>query len=146
MKDKDWIMAKTHKALQARLDAQREALLKRRRGAVRMYNNWLKFAIGFLAIYSLLPILAPTLMKLGITGPANAIYTIYSPTCHQFAFRSTFLFGESTTYPRDVSVAEGATFEDYAVQSEEFQDIYTRRRPCSAATRPSPRAPVRIRR
>ncbi|NJC96032.1 MAG: hypothetical protein C3F07_00670 [Anaerolineales bacterium] len=46
-----------------------------------------------------LPILAPVLMKAGATTPANVIYTIYKPLCHQFAFRSFFLFGEQAYYP-----------------------------------------------
>ncbi len=51
-------------------------------------------------IYIGLPFLAPALMKEGVNFPAKAIYTIYSPLCHQFAFRSFFLFGEQPDYPR----------------------------------------------
>jgi uncharacterized membrane protein len=50
-------------------------------------------------IYVGLPFLAPTLMKVNATVPARLIYTIYSPLCHQFAFRSFFLFGEQPYYP-----------------------------------------------
>jgi len=46
-----------------------------------------------------LPVLAPVLMKAGATAPANIIYTIYKPLCHQFGFRSFFLFGEQAYYP-----------------------------------------------
>ncbi len=46
-----------------------------------------------------LPVLAPVLMKAGATQPANVIYTLYSPLCHQFGFRSFFLFGEQPYYP-----------------------------------------------
>ncbi len=55
--------------------------------------NWIVF------IYVGLPFLAPTLMKIGAEVPAKIIYTIYSPLCHQFAFRSFFLFGEQPYYP-----------------------------------------------
>jgi uncharacterized membrane protein len=51
-------------------------------------------------IYLALPVLAPILMKVGITTPANAIYKAYSFVCHQLAFRSFFLFGEQPVYPR----------------------------------------------
>jgi uncharacterized membrane protein len=51
-------------------------------------------------IYVGLPIMAPVLMKAGVTGPAYAIYKVYGAVCHQFAFRSWFLFGEQTVYPR----------------------------------------------
>ncbi len=50
-------------------------------------------------IYVGLPFLAPTLMKLNLTLPATVIYKMYSPLCHQFAFRSFFLFGEQPYYP-----------------------------------------------
>jgi len=55
--------------------------------------NWIVF------IYVGLPFLAPVLMKIGAELPAHIIYTIYSPLCHQFAFRSFFLFGEQPYYP-----------------------------------------------
>ncbi len=50
-------------------------------------------------LYVGLPFLAPTLMKLNDTTAARLIYTVYSPLCHQFAFRSFFLFGEQPYYP-----------------------------------------------
>jgi uncharacterized membrane protein len=53
----------------------------------------------FMLLYFGLPILAPVLMKVGATFPANVIYTIYKPLCHQFGFRSFFLFGEQPYYP-----------------------------------------------
>jgi uncharacterized membrane protein len=53
----------------------------------------------FMLIYVGLPFLAPTLMKLGAELPARAIYRIYSPLCHQFGFRSFFLYGEQVVYP-----------------------------------------------
>lgn len=53
----------------------------------------------FIALYVGLPFLAPTLMKTGMGIPARVIYTIYSPLCHQFGFRSFFLYGEQLVYP-----------------------------------------------
>src|SRR5215211_5979941 len=40
----------------------------------------------FMLLYFGLPILAPTLMNAGATLPANVIYTMYKPLCHQFGF------------------------------------------------------------
>jgi uncharacterized membrane protein len=51
-------------------------------------------------LYVGLPFLAPVLMKAGITLPANGIYKVYGAVCHQLAFRSWFLFGEQSVYPR----------------------------------------------
>ncbi len=80
------------------------------------FTNWfskrymLVFNIFFL-LYAGLPWLAPVFMKVGATGPARAIYTIYSPLCHQLAFRSWFLFGEQTDYPLAMAGVPGLTFE-----------------------------------
>jgi len=54
-----------------------------------------------------LPILAPVLMKAGATAPANVIYTVYKPLCHQFGFRSFFLFGERAVYPLEETHLQG---------------------------------------
>lgn len=53
----------------------------------------------FMLFYVGLPFLAPVLMKAGAELPARAIYTMYKPLCHQFGFRSFFLFGEQAYYP-----------------------------------------------
>lgn len=61
----------------------------------------------FLVLYVGLPLAAPVLMKAGLEKPARVIYTIYSPLCHQLAFRSWFLFGEQTYYPRSLAGIPG---------------------------------------
>ena len=67
----------------------------------------------FMLFYVGLPFLAPTLMKLGATFPAKAIYRIYSPLCHQFGFRSFFLFGEQPFYPlAEANISGVKTFEE----------------------------------
>jgi uncharacterized membrane protein len=66
----------------------------------------------FMLFYVGLPFLAPSLMKLGATLPAKAIYRIYSPLCHQFGFRSFFLYGEQAFYPlAEAKMAGVKTFE-----------------------------------
>ncbi len=61
-------------------------------------RRWLPiFGIGFGGLI-VLPFLAPILMKLGLSGPANLIYFIYSFLCHQLPERSFFLFGPQTMY------------------------------------------------
>ncbi len=63
-------------------------------------------------LYFGLPVLAPVLMNAGATGPANVIYTIYKPLCHQFGFRSFFLFGEQSYYPlAEAQIDDVITFE-----------------------------------
>ena len=62
-------------------------------------RRYMLVIIFFLAMYVGLPLLAPVLMESGATAPANLIYKLYSPLCHQFGFRSFFLFGEQSYYP-----------------------------------------------
>jgi uncharacterized membrane protein len=66
----------------------------------------------FMAIYVGLPFLAPTMMEAGLEFPARVIYTIYSPLCHQFGFRSFFLYGEQAVYPlKEAEVTGLKTFD-----------------------------------
>ncbi len=66
----------------------------------------------FMLTYIGLPFAAPTLMKLGAELPARAIYRIYSPLCHQFGFRSFFLYGEQAYYPlAEANLAGVKTFD-----------------------------------
>ncbi len=87
-------------------------------------GNWLGIVLVILAIYISLPWLAPTLAKLNLKGPADIIYTLYSPFCHQFAFRSIFLYGEQAFYPRASAGTHYQPFEVYAAESEAFQEQY----------------------
>ncbi|MDX2159779.1 MAG: DUF2085 domain-containing protein [bacterium] len=87
-------------------------------------KNWLKIAIVFFGVYSTLPLLTPVLMQLGLQGPARALYTLYSPFCHQFAFRSLFLFGDQAAYPRTAAQTDLTPFEPYAIADPAFQQAY----------------------
>src|ERR1041385_7219513 len=83
-------------------------------------RHWLRIALIILGIYATLPIVAPTLMELGATGPGQFLYTLYSPFCHQFAFRSIFLFGEQTFYPRYNAESPLKPFESYVQNLPDF--------------------------
>lgn len=90
-------------------------------GFARRWALWLSLIAG---IYTGLPIFAPVAMHAGWTGVGRTIYTLYSPVCHQFAFRSWFLFGEQTIYPRERAGVEGVRpFEEYAVAEPYFDGI-----------------------
>jgi uncharacterized membrane protein len=63
-------------------------------------------------LYVGLPFLAPVLQKINSPAAARVIYRIYSPLCHQFAFRSFFLFGEQAYYPlKEAGVSGVQTLE-----------------------------------
>jgi uncharacterized membrane protein len=66
----------------------------------------------FLVLYVGIPFLTPVFKKIGWNAPAEVIYKIYSPLCHQWAFRSFFLFGEQLYYPHAAANVPGVlTFE-----------------------------------
>ncbi len=73
------------------------------RGVRFFSRHWLAAFSLVVLVYAGLPFMAPTLMKVGATGPARVIYTLYSPFCHQFAIRSFFLFGPQAAYPRELA-------------------------------------------
>lgn len=61
------------------------------------FGKTYRYYLSFLTTVSLLPILAPVLLKISeslpvLQLPAKLIYLIYSFTCHQFAYRSFVLF------------------------------------------------------
>ncbi len=88
---------------------------------LRLSRHWLRVALILLGLYSGLPWVAPTLMQLGLEGPAHLVYFAYGPFCHQFAFRSFFLFGEQPEYPRAVSGTSLTPYESYIASSPEFK-------------------------
>jgi uncharacterized membrane protein len=75
----------------------------------RHYLALLNFIIF---MYVGLPFLAPVLEKAQAPGVARVLYRIYSPLCHQFGFRSFFLFGEQAYYPlQEANLTGVRTFE-----------------------------------
>ena len=67
----------------------------------------------FMLFYFGLPMLAPTLMKAGMPVPASVIYSLYKPLCHQFGFRSFFMFGDQAYYPlAEAGIPAVQTFEE----------------------------------
>jgi uncharacterized membrane protein len=75
-------------------------------------KHYLAIFNAFLILYIGIPFLAPVLKKASWNAPAEVIYKIYSPLCHQWAFRSFFLFGEQAYYPHAAAKIPGVlTFE-----------------------------------
>jgi uncharacterized membrane protein len=104
-------------------DNRRSLALRANIWILKLARNWLKIALTLISIYVILPFAAPTLMQLGATGPANVIYGIYSPFCHQFVFRSFFLYGEQPVYPRDNTGSDWTPFEAYAEDLPAFEGV-----------------------
>jgi len=92
-----------------------------REGKLQIQVPWTKadsisywFSKHYLAVFNILvfiyigiPFIAPVLMKVGADKPAGLIYRAYGFVCHQFAFRSWFLFGEQIAYPRESAGVTG---------------------------------------
>ena len=89
----------------------------------QLARHWLVFVLVFLILYVGLALTAPVLMETGHTRAADALYKLYAPLCHQFAFRSWFFFGEQPAYPRAVSGTDWGTFEEYASRDPFFEGV-----------------------
>ncbi len=98
--------------------------LRANRLLLSVCRNWLGIATLVIGIYISLPFVAPILMKAGLPGPADVIYTVYGPFCHQFGFRSFFLFGDQAVYPRANTGTALGSFEDYAIKDPEFVRLF----------------------
>ncbi|NDJ75379.1 MAG: DUF2085 domain-containing protein [Chloroflexi bacterium] len=103
--------------------AEIEKTMRGNRRLLSVSRNWIVIALVFLFVYTGLSLTAPVFMKLGMEGPANVIYRIYSPMCHQFAFRSWFFFGDQVAYPRETAGSNLDSFEDYAARDEHFDGV-----------------------
>jgi uncharacterized membrane protein len=86
-------------------------------GLLWIARRWLSILLVIIGAYVALPFAAPTLMALGLEAPARALYSVYTPMCHRFAFRSYFLFGEQAAYPLRAASTDLTPFEDYVMQS-----------------------------
>jgi uncharacterized membrane protein len=70
-------------------------------------KNYMWVIILLIFVFLLGAFTAPIFMKLGLDYPAKIFYSLYSPFCHQLAFRSWFLFGEQPFYPRELAGISG---------------------------------------
>ncbi len=92
---------------------------------LRLSRHWLRVALVIIGTYAALPWVAPTLMHFGLDEPAHVLYFLYGPFCHQFAFRSFFLYGEQPDYPRAISGTTLKPYESYIADSPEFKQALT---------------------
>lgn len=102
---------------------QLRRVIRLNRWVLRLSRSWIWLVLAFLFVYTGLSLVAPVLMQAGQEDAADVLYTIYSPMCHQFAFRSWFFFGDQVVYPRAASGTELGTFEEYASQDPYFESL-----------------------
>lgn len=79
----------------------------------------------FMLFYVGLPFAAPTFMKVGHELPARVIYRMYSPLCHQFGFRSFFLYGDQVIYPLAEARMTGIQTFEQATGIANLDDPYS---------------------
>jgi uncharacterized membrane protein len=96
----------------ARKDAELLRISAMEKFSFWLANNYPLFIAVIITIFLAIPFLAPVLMKTGHEKPAQLIYRTYSIFCHELAYRSYYLFGEQTFYPRELADMPGMiTFE-----------------------------------
>jgi uncharacterized membrane protein len=78
------------------------------RGAMRHWLFALNLTIGLFLAGA---IATPVLAAFGWRAAADALYAAYHFTCHQWAFRSFFLFGQQPTYAQEDLLSRG--FDPY---------------------------------
>ena len=97
-----------HKAYRSAV-ARGQTITSSDRVSYWLSRHYLAIINLLLLLYVGLPFLAPALKKAGANGAAEVLYKIYSPLCHQWAFRSFFLFGEQLYYPHSAANMPGVT-------------------------------------
>ncbi len=108
---------------QVHTEKELRGIIRVNRWVLRLSRHWLAAILTFLFLYTGLSLMAPVMMEAGYDGVANVIYKIYSPMCHQFAFRSWFFFGDQIAYPRAVAGSSLKSFESYAAQDPYFDGM-----------------------
>ena len=83
-------------------------------------DHYMVILNSFTFLYVFFAFLAPVLMKMGAQAPAKIIYRVYSPLCHQLAYRSFFLFGEQPYYPRELAGMDGVITYGQATGYSEY--------------------------
>jgi len=101
--------------------AKKSFALRANFAVLGLTRNWLRVFLIILTLYVTLPIAAPVFMRIGFTAPAHIIYTMYTPFCHQFGFRSFYLFGEQPVYPREYAQTGWQSYESYTANIPQLQ-------------------------
>ena len=79
--------------------SRRATVLRLNRGVFRLANHWVGLFNVLILLYLGGTFLAPVLMHAGAEGTASALYAFYKPFCHQYPFRSWFLYGDTLAHP-----------------------------------------------
>jgi uncharacterized membrane protein len=123
---------------QAGLEVTENSIHSERVKRGKTYSNSDRFTLWFSRHYMLVfnilvglyvgfAFLAPILMKAGARNPGRILYALYSPLCHQLAYRSWFLFGEQSFYPRELAGIAGVLTYTQATGFNEHDVLIAKR-------------------
>ncbi len=84
---------------------ERALLIGLKRMTYWITKHWVALFNVMLALYLGLAFLAPVLAKAGHFSAAHTLYRLYSFVCHEYPFRSWFLFGEHSHYPLQAPIS-----------------------------------------
>src|SRR5947207_12286867 len=73
----------------------------------RALHHWLLSLNLGVALFLTGALAAPVLAAVGWQAAADALYAAYHFTCHQWAFRSFFFFGQQPVYSQQSLAAQG---------------------------------------
>ncbi len=108
--DAEDILNEAQRRLQARapqgIPARQTWVDRLNRGVFWLARHWLATFNVLVGLF-LGALLPPVLLKFGLVGAADVLYAIYRPLCHQYPFRSWFLFGPQLAYPLTAPVHVG---------------------------------------
>lgn len=85
--------------VQALSPLARKIVLVMQRGIYWFTKHWLAVFNTLAFLYVAGAILAPIFMRLSASSLGRLLYRFYQPFCHQYPFRSWFLFGPQSHYP-----------------------------------------------
>lgn len=80
------------------ISSERQRLKKALIAVLWCLDHWVLVFALLLGTVNIFPFIAPVFMRWGWTAPAQLIYALYGPMCHQMAQRSFFLFGAQPMY------------------------------------------------
>ena len=90
------IHTRQHKTITPR---NRKAAVDANRAVFWLSKHWLALFNVLVGLFVGGALIAPILIHLGVTRIANLLYAFYDPFCHQYTFRSWFLYGDAFAYP-----------------------------------------------
>ena len=100
----DEILAEAKRRIESRdeqgvSEGQRTMAETLNRGVYWLSRHWVGFINGLILLYVGGTVLAPVFFQIGMPTLGHVLHKFYSPFCHQYPFRSWFLFGPRAARP-----------------------------------------------